>query len=340
MLARRPAAFSLVELLVVLAVLASLAQGFYWWKGSVQEDAAIERTVRGFLDIDEALYAYRIEHAAWPGDITEVAPFLPNLVNVDDVRETAGANGVGLPYSIAASGVGIEIGTRLLSESQARGVALAFPNTATVDADTLEVTIGLPVPGLEISHEALLARDGTRPMTGTLYLDGHDIADVGEIELDELTFSAPATIGGACSTNGVATTGDGILCCASDTWQLCLAAGGGGTAIYEGNYSGTPVSDDGFITTISVPVGYVIGECSLRVEPRARAHRGLSLMNNAHSTSNVFIDVRSVTITENADTWSVRTRTHHLWHNLGTPRVYESGNADYRITCNAAAAGA
>lgn len=274
--ARQSGGFSLAEMALALALIGILAQGIWAWKQSAAEESRLQRTVDGFLLIDEALVAYRIDHGAWPGSIDEIAPYLPHLSNVDAAARTAGANGWGLPYSIGAAGAGLEIATETVTEHQAGAVARAFP--ATGSASGTRVAIGIPVPGLESSHDALLARDGSRPMTGTLAMGGHDIADAGAIaarslSTDSLTVAA-ATAGESCGGNAVAPDGAGaLLCCRSGAWAAC--GGSGGTYWTEGlvDYGGAAPAAE--YATVQVPSGFAKDECRMVV--RDPPHGGVSI---------------------------------------------------------------
>ena len=191
--------FTLIELSLVLAVIAVLAQGYFLWKQSVLQEGIVTRTVNGLVQIDEALYAYRIDQGVWPTNISELTTYLPNLQNVTDAN--AGANGVGLPYSIRSQGHGLVIETQLLTEAQARAVGRAFPNSGVIDPDTATVSVGIPLPGLESAHSALMHIDGSRQMTGDLDLGGQDLHRAGDIESDSISNS------GVLSTAALSVTG-------------------------------------------------------------------------------------------------------------------------------------
>ena len=325
--------FTLVEMVVVLAVLAGLSQAWYAWVSQQREEAVVERTVRGLLEIDEALYAYRIDRDVWPGNITEIAPYLPGFQNLDATAGTGGVNGVGLPYSIAASGTGLEITTELLSESQARGVALAFPNTATIDLTTNEVTIGIPVPGLESSHAALVHRDGSLAMQGDLDLGGNDLVNVGEVTLGDLSFSSAAAIGNACTGTSLATSGDEVLCCVSGAWARCLAAGGG-TVFYEGTIGGTgrPGAPKRYL---NVPSGFAIDQCSLTLSNIPLGAKGRMSQWGYYIHESVVGGVYSSRTTDTANNrWEVKVHGPRAY-NSGTGKwIYLYGSANYRIACN------
>lgn len=323
--AKRGAAsgFTLLELTLVLAVVGMLAQGYWQWRSTTMEEAAVQRTVDGLLQIDEALYSFRIDTGAWPGNITEVAPYLPNLANVDAVAGTAGVNGVGLPYSIAAAGIGIEVSTQLQTAAQADAVAREFPNTSRVDPATSTVSIGLPVPGLENSHAALMALDGSRPMAGALLMGGNDITGAGRVRAatvaaDSLVHVGGGTIGDGCAANALGTSGRGVLCCVSGTWALCEAASA--TTIVEGT-----VGSGGFFgSRLNAPPGFSTSDCNLRLEPIPVAVHAPQLGQSYSWLA---------TTPTNGSATPAAAGTH--WNVIVTGGLH-AGRMNYRITCNRA----
>lgn len=181
---RRQRGFTLIDMAAVLVILATLTQGYLHWQRDQNEKRVVVRTVDGLREIEEAVYAHRLDRGVWTADISQLAPFLPNLQNIDPVARTAGANGAGLPYRLRLTpGGGVVIETDLLDATQARAVAAAFPNAGTFDSTTFTVTKGVPIPGLESSHDPLLPRDGSRPMTGGLDMGGQNILAAGMLNV-------------------------------------------------------------------------------------------------------------------------------------------------------------
>ena len=263
--------FTLIELSLVLAVIAVLAQGYFLWKQSVLQEAIVTRTVNGLVQIDEALYAYRIDQGVWPTNISELTTYLPNLQNVTDAN--AGANGVGLPYSIRSQGLGLVIETQLLTEAQARAVARAFPNSGVIDPDTATVSVGIPLPGLESAHSALMHIDGSRQMTGDLDLGGQDLHRAGDIESDSISnngvlSTAALSVTGvhnkddSCSGQQLSLSTEGkLLSCVADQWTEPL---------YQAS-STPPATEYEFGTvfhgTIMNPIaGYSRDQCNITAE--------------------------------------------------------------------------
>lgn len=141
--------FTLVESLVWLAVLAVVAGFFAEWRSGVYFDGVVTKTVNGFVQFDEAAVAYHNDNGAWPADITQLAPYIPNLQNVDGVAETAGANGVGAPYSLSVdAGGNLTLATTLATLEQAVAVNHQFLNSGSHNPATFEVTLGVVEPAI------------------------------------------------------------------------------------------------------------------------------------------------------------------------------------------------
>ena len=62
--------FTLLELTIALAVISTLAAGWYQWKQSVLRESIAQRTADGIVLIEEALYSYRLDERPAPIDPT------------------------------------------------------------------------------------------------------------------------------------------------------------------------------------------------------------------------------------------------------------------------------
>ncbi len=242
--------YTLVELLVVLAGVAVLGQSFYAWKRAAVADSMVERAIEAFVAVDEAAYGFRIDNpGVWP---TSVDPGLAGYLGATAATELA-ARGFRLqdvpPNSFRIIG-------DMPTEAEAAAVARAFPGTGAVGTAVntrglWPVTVTITVPGQESSRDALLPRDGSRPMFGNLDADGNDIdmgggaidMDGGNIQLsggdvigvrtaqaDVLVFTAAVTAGGSCPAGGVGRDSAGVLMtCQGGVWtqvQACNVTGG------------------------------------------------------------------------------------------------------------------
>lgn len=208
---KRLRGFTLMEMLAVLAVIALLGQGYMRWKSGVIEDQIVQRTVDGFALVDEAAYAFRLDSGAppaWPGSMAVLAPYLGSGTP---------ANGVGTGYTLTATPTSLQMQTTMLTAGQARAVARAFPANATFDATTFAVTLEIPIPGHETSHNALLPRDGTRAMLADLDFGGFSAINVDRVEATGTlrgsrgVLTDDVTLGGTCNANEIGLTSTGAL---------------------------------------------------------------------------------------------------------------------------------
>ena len=235
--------FTLGELTVVLAVVLSLSMGYIAWKQDVLADRIVEKTAAGIILIQEALYGYRMDAAhgyVWPAVINDLDPYLPNFI-------AGGRNGVGQPYRIESPPPpvrptdGLIVATEMLTADQALGVARRFPLTGAAVGKT--VRVGVPVPGHEEARDAVLARDGDKPMLGDLDMGGHNLGGTNRVQSTSLTVSSDEiTLGGQtlhkndvqllqslaaldCQDGGVRVAGGAATCAKSVTrCRMCARA--------------------------------------------------------------------------------------------------------------------
>ena len=186
--------FTLLELTISLAVIATLAGGWYQWKQSVLRESIAQRTADGIVLIEEALYSYRLDERPtpidpnypyeWPGLMVDLDPYLPGIA--------VGRNGMGQFYNIipplapVMRTTPIKISTDMLTAEKAEDVARLFPlngKIGTLDTPPLPaswVVVIVPVPGHEAAREAMLARDGAKDMRGDLDMGNHNIVGVDD----------------------------------------------------------------------------------------------------------------------------------------------------------------
>ena len=167
-----------------LVLLAIAMDGYIEWKEADIRRNGAKRTAEGIVRIQTALHSYRLDPAhgyAWPSSIADLNAYIPGLA-------AGGRNGVGQPYALTASvpatpTSGIFIETDMLTAHGASDVARLFPLTGSVPAGTTRVRVGVPVPGHEAAREAVLARDGSRSMRGSLDVGGNDIMNLDQVEI-------------------------------------------------------------------------------------------------------------------------------------------------------------
>jgi len=246
---RRQGGYSLLELTIVLALVATGAQGYYHWKGRMMDEAAVERTVEAIARIDEALIAHRLDLGAWPATINALTAYLPHFQPV---------NGVGFAFSIRPSGTSLVLETEMLNERQRTALVNAFPANGTATGDPLGTCdpppgcgfeLGVGVPGLETSHRALFLQDGSEPFLGDLDMDGNRIEAV-----DAVVFGSAVSVGGTCTARSIATTSAGnLLECFGGTWRPA----GRQVARRSGTASAGSV--------VLPPAGYSASDCNISV---------------------------------------------------------------------------
>ncbi len=220
MLGKRTKGFTLLELLLSLTALALVLQGVYAWKQAALEEAAVQRTVDGFVLIDEAAYAFHVEQARWPTSLAELRdplePLLPPLTSggFDPL-----VNGVGGAYVLAVipPDLGIRVTTTMQTHEQALRVQRSFPHrTQPVATASPDVVFEQRVaPKDSTDHDLLVWRDGSRSMTASLDLDGNEAVKVRRLKMQGFD-----TDGGACTGRGITTKSDGTLMeCVGLTWR-------------------------------------------------------------------------------------------------------------------------
>lgn len=208
---RHDMGFTLLELLLSLTALALVLQGVYAWKQAAMEEAAVQRTVDGFVLIDEAAYAFHVERSRWPTSLAELRdplePLLPRLTSggFDPV-----VNGVGGAYVLAVipPDLGIRVTTTMQTHEQAQRVQRSFPHrTRRVAPASSDVVFEQRVaPKDSTDHELLVWRDGSRTMTANLDFDGNEAVKVRRLKMQGFD-----TDGGACTGRGITTKSDGTL---------------------------------------------------------------------------------------------------------------------------------
>ena len=204
----RQRGYTLIELTVRIAALALVLQGYYAWKSAYLEEKAVERTVEGFLLIDEAAYAYHVEAGRWPNNLAELrATTPPLLAPVPAAGYDPLVNGIGGAFVLSAPATGgIEVETAMGSDSQAQAVQRAFPHRTRTEPGSKVVFAQTAAPKDQTDHQLLVWRDGRRTMTGALDFDGNEAVKVRRLLMQG--FDAD---GGACTGRGVTTKSDGTL---------------------------------------------------------------------------------------------------------------------------------
>ena len=236
----RQSGVTLLELSVVIFVGMLFVGIFYKIAETQLADRQVSSTRDSVLILSEAIYNYRLtshdpvagEDPKWPGTWADLQPYVPAFAGT---TPPGGRNGVGQafvlnpPANLETRVDPYEIVTDLLTPERANKVAWEFPGQATVSGT--QVTIEIPIPGHEPARDALLARDGTRPMEDALDMDGNPIENVDTV------FATQVNLDGEPFTQTVAAfinTLNGVSCSSSQSLSFrnggffCTAKGGGG----------------------------------------------------------------------------------------------------------------
>ena len=183
--ARRQGGFTLFEMTAAIGIAAILLTAFYQISATAAENRRLARAVDGFMLVSEALYNYRMQERRWPSAMADLNGYAPNL-------SSGLRNGFGQGYTLTLTNpdpqdliAPINIGTTLPSEDIAENVVRQFHGRGTHTGTTASVEV--PIPGHEPAREALLARDGTRGMSGDLDMDSNDIEDIDDIDARTIT---------------------------------------------------------------------------------------------------------------------------------------------------------
>ena len=203
--------FTLLELLLSLTALALVLQGVYAWKQAAMDEAAVQRTVDGFVLIDEAAYAFHVEQSRWPTSLAELRdPLEPLLPVLTPGGFDPMVNGVGGAYVLAVipPDRGIRVTTTMQTREQALRVQRSFPHrTQPVAPASADVVFEQRVaPKDSTDHELLVWRDGSRTMTADLDFDGNEAVKVRRLKMQGFD-----TDGGACTGRGITTRSNGTL---------------------------------------------------------------------------------------------------------------------------------
>lgn len=225
--------FTLIEMILTLTALALVLQGWYAWKNARLVEAAIERTVDGFVLIDEAAYAFHVEQGRWPNNLSELRSTSPPLLPpVPSGGMDPLVNGVGGLYALGPRlGGGIEVQTTMLNDVLAGRVQRAFPHRTrlpTPPGGGVVIFEQTAAPKDQTDHELLVWRDGTRDMEAPLPFD----ATVSVID------------GSACAGKGIATSTNGTLFeCVSSAWRAVGTAAATSTGGLSCGWTGWRILD-------------------------------------------------------------------------------------------------
>jgi|SRR3989338_2370692 len=177
--------FSILSISLGVALMAYVAMQLIPIIGRAQQYTFRTATVAGINELAQAAKTFYVDPAnagSWPGGPDVLASgYLSGFIN---------RNGYGYPFAFSVVDDSLIIATEVGNEAQATEVASHFGGLATALGDTVFVTWS--APGNDANHEALVPRDGSRDIFGTithraggaagLVLNGNDINSVGQLD--------------------------------------------------------------------------------------------------------------------------------------------------------------
>ena len=187
LLINRSRGYSLLELAIVLSVLTLLTIQLIPLQDEYNETIAEQYTSSGFQDLAHAAKTFYVQSGgvSWPADLDTLinAGLLPGYSVGSPKRFN---NGFGNEYALSVVGDAIEISSVVASPVNAQSIATAWGPLASYDVATSTVTVAVLRPGHEVSHDALLPRDGSRPMIGDLDMQANNLINGAFIYSDEV----------------------------------------------------------------------------------------------------------------------------------------------------------
>ena len=214
-IAARERGFTLIELSLALAVMATLTLALARMNALDALNVARNATVATMFEVSEAAKTYYIREVdsgrctsgdvdCWPEDITVLTTGTPRpVLRRSLLADRADLNGWGLPVTLSRDPAKpdlLEVSSSAPDAGGALAVAVAFGGLADFDPeDPTRINTTWTAPGTDANHVALLDRAGTREMIGPITFDrtawlnalapsidagGGDIVNVNELQVD------------------------------------------------------------------------------------------------------------------------------------------------------------
>lgn len=179
--------FSLLPIALTVLMIGYLSLQFVPMMGRMQFYLYRTATVTGINELASASKNYYVDASggspSWPATAQ-------TLIDGGYIGNFENRNGFGYPYTFEVNLNTFIISTRASDNIQAQEVASHFGGLAVVEDETVKVSWS--IPGREASYDALLPRDGSRDVFGTithraggaagLVLNGNDIDSVGQLD--------------------------------------------------------------------------------------------------------------------------------------------------------------
>jgi Tfp pilus assembly protein PilE len=178
--------FTMLSMSLTVMVLGYIAYQAVPLVGRMQSYTFRTATVSGINELAQAAKTFYVDPAnstSWPAspEVLSAGSYLPNFQN---------RNGYGYPFSFSVVGDSLVVTTEAASAEQASAVASHFGGLASLSGNEISVTWS--APGTDANHQALVPRDGSRDIFGTithraggsagLILNGNNINSVGDFD--------------------------------------------------------------------------------------------------------------------------------------------------------------
>lgn len=179
---RHEKGFTLIEMMVVLTIMSIMALIGISQLTQERDDIRTSVANQEISQILQAAVTFRSANGEWPDDVQEL---------IDDNWVPPGA--AEGPWGGAYQGSeqvdpdGASIWRVEYAAPEDRFAQIIAGRLPFGEAIGSTIRAHIVLPGHEAAHDALYARDGSRPLTGDMPADGNSIEDVDDLEVDSLT---------------------------------------------------------------------------------------------------------------------------------------------------------
>ena len=168
--------YTLVETLVTLTLLSTLAMLIRVEAADLHKTFAAKVTARGFSDLAQLALRYYEETGKWPSKPAALAR------RFEEIETLRNRNGEGLPYvfSIPGNSDILQINTNMRNAETARRAADMLDTRLSPRGVLL--VMRLAPPGDETIYQAFLRRDGSVAMSGNLNMQGNALINLDALD--------------------------------------------------------------------------------------------------------------------------------------------------------------
>lgn len=183
--------FTLIEMMIALMVLSILMIPLVNQKTNEFQDEVVKLAVAEINDLFQSAQNFAAENSAtWPDQATLCTNAINTLETQNYLAGFTVASPMGANYQTSCTtGAGKRFSVSVDAGNSGRANLLkGYLPSSTVAGTTL--TVSVPLPAAIPALDGLLPRDGSRAMTGDLDMDGNNINNVQDIELDSVNANA------------------------------------------------------------------------------------------------------------------------------------------------------